>query len=189
MKNTLFTILSITLLLVSSCESNNSAEEENRVTITVDMDENGTTTTIDTIIINRNGDLNDIMIDVKKLITDHKGEINEATIEVIEELNEAKNEIREELLESKGEWLEAIKDLKSELSQIEVDKETQKRINKAIERLEYTDWSRLEDNATKVKTIIMKTHGNIMDELDGVDVEVIIEGEDTIKIIKKTVKK
>ena len=175
------------ILIATACDSDNNAGKKKTITVNMTIDQDGTTTTIDTIIVDMDLDNVDHMVaEMEEALLESADELKELRVEVTAEMDEFKKEYSQELKESQQEVKEAIRVLQEELDKMELSDETKEKIEKAIEKLKAVDWN---EHAQHFKTILIETNQDTDSQVVGEDVEIIIHGNDTVKVIKKVIKK
>ncbi len=185
--NSISYILIIIIFSLTACSPNNSKEngEKKTISVTVEIGENGTTTTIDTVIVNGDeSQVKTIVMGINKMVSDHEGDVQEVKVEVLADIDELKEDYHIEIQQAKDELKDAVADLQKELAKLKLNDTERERIDKAVKKLKEVDW---EAHADHLKMVILDAHTDFMDDMEGEDVEIIIKGDDTIKIIKKVI--
>lgn len=133
--------LLMTLVLMSAVsfaqKADKKVKKEKTYMIKMEINEDGETSSIDTIIIGKPDiDVDKIMEDIKSnLDIDHE-KLREIHEEVIKEMEEAGKTMQFEFKEKSEELENAMSELKAELKKLEMSEEAQQRIDEAMQKLE-----------------------------------------------------
>lgn len=133
--------LLMTLVLMSAMsfaqEAEKKIKKEKTYMIKMEINEDGETSSVDTIVIMKpDVDMEVIMKEIKSNIDIDHEKMREIHVEVMKEMEEAGKTIQFEFKEKSKELEKAMEELKAELKNLEMSEEVQQRINEAMQKLE-----------------------------------------------------
>lgn len=198
MKNGIIYKVMATLLavvLISSISFGQSkkkeVKKEKTIMITMEIDEDGNTTTIDSIVMNGSDhdfdfdvdvDIEEIMLDVKHALSESHESLKEMKIEIIADIKDGENVFCKELSEQKEEAKQALKDLQKELKSLEIEDEARERIQIAMDKLKEVDWK---EHAINMNHFIFDEKDHHFGDGEHETIEFIIKDGDTTEVKTK----
>lgn len=196
MKNGIIYKVMATLLavvLISSISFGQSKKKEikkeKRIMITMEIDEDGNTTTIDSIVMYDSDhdfdidvDVDEIMLEVKHALSESHESLKEMKIEIIADMKDGEGIFCKELSEQKKEVKQALKDLQKELKSLEIEDEARERIQVAMDKLKEVDWK---ERAINMNHFIFDENERHFGDEEYETIEFIIEDGDTTEVKTK----
>ncbi len=141
--------------------------------ISMTVDDDGETTTIDTIVLSMpDVDLDSIMEDFNVQMDITRDEVDEIRMEVYTDIDEAHQNIRLKTDEQAEEIEKALKDLQKELDQLQMDDKVRQRIQEAMETLEKMG----ESSSSHLEHFFMDEDHSVFAGEDG-NIEVIVKSD------------
>jgi len=160
-------------------------KKEQTVMIKIEMDEDGKTTTVDTIITyNTPDDVETILLNVEKSIHANKDEIKAITLVLNDEMNEIHSDIMAEMEENREDMKEAFRKLQEEIAALEIDTKAREKVDAAMEKLKDIDW---EMHAYQLKDELVNAHNAVFVGGSSETIRVIVNEDDSSKVITKTI--
>jgi len=168
-------------------EQKKDHNKEQTMMIQIEIDDDGQTTSIDTIIVfnhDMEAEMDEILVEVKDVISANHEKLKELSVEVMADIEGGHEVYMIELSEKKAEMEQAFKDLQKELEGLEIEKEARERIEQAMETLENVDWK---SHAISLESALITAHNEAFGAGDQDLVKVIIEDGDTTEIHTKVI--
>ncbi len=162
-------------------------KKEQTMMIQIEIDDDGNTTSIDTIIVYNHDmevEMQEIIVEVNKVLSENHEKLKEIKVDVLAEMEEGHGVYMIELSEKKEEMEKAFKDLQKELEGLEIEKEARERIEQAMETLESVDW---ESHAVSLESALISAHHKSFGAGEHETINVIIEDGDTTEVHTKVI--